>query len=64
MFCAVTVVTRQVCGGIRGMFCAVTVVTRPGLWRDKTEVAVKKLKPGSMSPAAFLEEAQIMKKFR
>ncbi|XP_043218453.1 tyrosine-protein kinase SRK2-like isoform X2 [Amphibalanus amphitrite] len=35
-----------------------------GLWRDKTEVAVKKLKPGSMSPAAFLAEAQIMKKFR
>ena len=30
----VTVVTRQVCGGIRGMFCAVTVVTRSGLWRD------------------------------
>ena len=38
MFCAVTVVTRQVCGGIRGMFCAVTVVTRPGLWRDKRYV--------------------------
>ncbi|XP_037077278.1 tyrosine-protein kinase Src64B-like isoform X2 [Pollicipes pollicipes] len=35
-----------------------------GLWRDKTEVAVKKLKPGSMSPQAFLEEAQIMKSFR
>ena len=52
--------------------CPVSVYARfanpprpsPGLWRDKTEVAVKKLKPGSMSPAAFLAEAQIMKKFR
>jgi len=34
------------------------------LWRDQIEVAVKKLKPGSMSPQAFLDEAQIMKKFR
>lgn len=34
-----------------------------GNWRD-LPVAVKTLKPGSMSPQAFLEEAAIMKKFR
>lgn len=32
-----------------------------GLWRGKVEVAIKTLKPGSMSPDAFLKEAQIMK---
>ncbi|KAG5872576.1 hypothetical protein JTB14_035556 [Gonioctena quinquepunctata] len=35
-----------------------------GKWRDSTEVAVKTLKEGTMSTAAFLEEAAIMKKFR
>lgn len=35
-----------------------------GLWRGKTEVAVKTLKPGTMDPEAFLQEASIMKKFR
>lgn len=33
------------------------------MWKD-LPVAVKTLKPGSMSPEAFLEEAAIMKKFR
>jgi len=33
------------------------------MWRGQ-RVAVKTLKPGSMSPQAFLEEAAIMKKFR
>jgi tyrosine-protein kinase Src len=33
------------------------------VWKD-LPVAVKTLKPGSMSPQAFLEEAAIMKKFR
>uniref|UniRef100_A0AC34FHA0 Tyrosine-protein kinase n=1 Tax=Panagrolaimus sp. ES5 TaxID=591445 RepID=A0AC34FHA0_9BILA len=32
-----------------------------GLWRKKVEVAIKTLKHGSMSPEAFLKEAQIMK---
>ncbi|CAB3361514.1 Hypothetical predicted protein [Cloeon dipterum] len=34
-----------------------------GKWKDES-VAVKTLKPGSMSASAFLEEAAIMKKFR
>lgn len=36
----------------------------PGTWNGTTEVAVKTLKPGTMSPESFLEEAQIMKKLR
>ena len=35
-----------------------------GLWNGTTEVAVKTLKPGTMSPEAFLEEAKIMKMLR
>ncbi|KAG8588657.1 hypothetical protein GDO81_006048 [Engystomops pustulosus] len=35
-----------------------------GTWNGATNVAVKTLKPGTMSPEAFLEEAQIMKKLR
>ena len=35
-----------------------------GLWNNTTPVAVKTLKPGSMQPQAFLEEAHIMKKLR
>lgn len=34
-----------------------------GTWQDRVEVAVKTLKPGSMSPEAFLQEAEIMKRF-
>ncbi|KFP21695.1 Proto-oncogene tyrosine-protein kinase Yrk, partial [Egretta garzetta] len=33
-------------------------------WNGTTKVAVKTLKPGTMSPEAFLEEAQIMKRLR
>lgn len=36
----------------------------PGMWNGTTKVAVKTLKPGTMSPEAFLEEAQIMKRLR
>jgi len=32
-------------------------------WQGRVEVAVKTLKPGTMSPEAFLQEAEIMKKF-
>ncbi|KAK3090929.1 hypothetical protein FSP39_015809 [Pinctada imbricata] len=32
-----------------------------GKWNKTTDVAIKTLKPGSMSPQAFLEEANIMK---
>ena len=32
-----------------------------GMWRNVNEVAVKTLKPGSMSPEAFLAEAEAMK---
>ena len=35
-----------------------------GKWNGTTEVAIKTLQPGTMSPQAFLEEAQIMKKLR
>lgn len=35
-----------------------------GIWNNTTLVAVKTLKPGTMSPADFLAEAQIMKKLR
>ncbi|KAM8840286.1 tyrosine-protein kinase Fgr isoform 2-T2 [Spinachia spinachia] len=35
-----------------------------GMWNSTTKVAVKTLKPGTMSPEAFLEEAQIMKRLR
>ncbi|XP_070995603.1 proto-oncogene tyrosine-protein kinase Yrk-like isoform X3 [Oncorhynchus clarkii lewisi] len=35
-----------------------------GMWNGATKVAVKTLKPGTMSPEAFLEEAQIMKRLR
>ncbi|XP_056640398.1 tyrosine-protein kinase Src64B [Diorhabda carinulata] len=35
-----------------------------GKWKNNIEVAVKTLREGTMSTAAFLEEAAIMKKFR
>ncbi|NP_001161548.1 FYN/Yes-like tyrosine-protein kinase [Saccoglossus kowalevskii] len=35
-----------------------------GLWNQTTKVAVKTLKPGAMSPEAFLGEANVMKKLR
>ena len=35
-----------------------------GIWNNTTKVAVKTLKVGTMSPAAFLDEAQLMKKLR
>lgn len=35
-----------------------------GKWNNSTDVAVKTLKPGTMSPQAFLTEAAIMKMCR
>ena len=35
-----------------------------GLWNGTTSVAVKTLKPGTMQPQSFLQEATIMKKLR
>ena len=35
-----------------------------GKWQNQVEVAVKTLKPGTMSIEAFLEEAKIMHKLR
>ena len=35
-----------------------------GRWRNQVEVAVKTLKPGTMSADAFLDEAKIMHKLR
>ena len=35
-----------------------------GKWRNSIDVAVKTLREGTMSTAAFLQEAAIMKKFR
>ncbi|GAB1610070.1 tyrosine-protein kinase Src42A-like isoform X2, partial [Argonauta hians] len=42
----------------RGQFGEV----RKGLWKNSITVAVKTLKPGSMSSESFLEESKIMKK--
>ena len=35
-----------------------------GLWNGTTEVAIKTLKTGTMTPEDFLAEAKIMKKLR
>ncbi|XP_010873464.1 proto-oncogene tyrosine-protein kinase Src isoform X2 [Esox lucius] len=35
-----------------------------GTWNGTTKVAIKTLKTGTMSPEAFLQEAQVMKKLR
>ena len=35
-----------------------------GLWNGRVEVAIKTLKKGTMTPEAFLAEAEIMKKLR
>ena len=35
-----------------------------GTWNGKTPVAIKTLKKGTMTPTAFLAEANIMKKLR
>ena len=35
-----------------------------GIWNRTTKVAVKTLKPGTMETSEFLEEAEVMKKFR
>uniref|UniRef100_A0AAX7TCT9 Tyrosine-protein kinase n=1 Tax=Astatotilapia calliptera TaxID=8154 RepID=A0AAX7TCT9_ASTCA len=35
-----------------------------GTWNGTTQVAIKTLKPSTMSPEAFLQEAQVMKKLR
>ncbi|KAJ8268616.1 hypothetical protein COCON_G00137880 [Conger conger] len=35
-----------------------------GSWNDTIKVAIKMLRPGTMSPEAFLEEAAVMKKLR
>lgn len=53
-------------GGTRGgREPVLTSRGRPvGTWNGSTKVAVKTLKPGTMSPKAFLEEAQIMKLLR
>ena len=40
------------------------VLLHSGTWNGTTKVAIKTLKPGTMSPEAFLQEAQIMKKLR
>jgi len=35
-----------------------------GKWMQTNDVAVKTLKPGSMTPAAFLDEAKMMNQLR
>lgn len=42
----------------------INVSRPPGTWNGTTRVAIKTLKPGTMSPEAFLQEAQVMKKLR
>lgn len=45
-----------------GESCLLCIPT--GTWNGTTRVAIKTLKPGTMSPEAFLQEAQVMKKLR
>lgn len=52
------------CQGWLSPVLPVTSCPGPGTWNGTTKVAVKTLKPGTMSPEAFLEEAQIMKRLR
>ena len=40
------------------------LLNNPGLWNGTTEVAIKTLKPGTMTPESFLAEAKIMKMLR
>ena len=40
------------------------LIINTGLWNGTTEVAIKTLKPGTMSTEAFLAEAKIMKLLR
>lgn len=42
----------------------INMSSAPGTWNGTTRVAIKTLKPGTMSPEAFLQEAQVMKKLR
>ncbi|TSU50025.1 Proto-oncogene tyrosine-protein kinase Src [Bagarius yarrelli] len=48
----------------KGTFLVRESETTKGTWNGTTRVAIKTLKPGTMSPEAFLEEAQVMKKLR
>ena len=45
------------------LICNIWTVLQ-GIWNGTTPVAVKTLRPGSMSPKAFLEEAQLLKRLR
>lgn len=44
--------------------CSINASCATGTWNGTTRVAIKTLKPGTMSPEAFLQEAQVMKKLR
>lgn len=46
------------------VFLSLPIFVSAGTWNGTTKVAIKTLKPGTMSPEAFLQEAQIMKKLR
>ena len=35
-----------------------------GFWNNRVEVAVKQMRPGSMDPEAFRQEAEVMKTLR
>ena len=35
-----------------------------GVWNSRIEVAVKQMRPGSMQPEAFRQEAEVMKTLR
>ena len=48
---------------VRFQIPTVSYIFSPGTWQGRVEVAVKTLKPNTMSPEAFLQEAEIMKKF-
>lgn len=39
-------------------------ICTPGYYKNNKKVAIKTLKPGSMEPEAFLQEANLMKKLQ
>lgn len=58
-----TLLMTSECWSINFIYCD-HLPAPVGTWNGTTRVAIKTLKPGTMSPEAFLEEAQVMKKLR
>jgi len=59
-----TCYTIKRCKGFSDIIVVVFVCLGAGKWNRTVDVAVKTLKPGSMSTTAFLDEAKIMHQLR